>query len=159
MPSYIRHIRFIDLMVLLVDFFFFLNSSAVSECEVIILAINCTDCESLAKRLKTYELATRKAAVTVFSLIRGVRSGAALRDEFNGMKHVAYVDGAVGFAIVPIKTTSDILVPTVKLPNIALERMSKEVADIASSEWNNCIRCRHYFDIFIFDTFRLDYFS
>ena len=96
-----------------------------------IIAVNSNDAEALGKRLKQYELATHKYNVTVFSFIRGVKTGGDLKDEFNSSKHLAFLEATVGFAVSTHPTT-DALICTTFRPSIALERMDKKTADIAT---------------------------
>lgn len=93
--------------------------------------MNGPDSEGLAKRLSQHELAANKFKVTVISFIRGVKSGGCIRDEFAGMKNVAFIEGVVGFAV-SVHPVTESYISTLGKPSIALERMNKETADIAN---------------------------
>ena len=106
---------------------------SISECHILLIAVNGQDCESVGKRLKMHELATHKFEVTIFSLVRGVKSSSAIKDEFGGLKHVAFLECVTGFAVVT-HLKSDALKTTTAYPAIALERMSRAVEDIAKGD-------------------------
>ena len=107
----------------------------VAECHVVILCVNVTDVPSISKRLKKYELANHKYNVTIFGMIRGVKFGDILRDDFSGEKSIALIECSVGFAVVPHPVTGA-LTPTVSSPSIAIERMTTEINRIAEGAVN-----------------------
>ena len=92
----------------------------VAECHVVILCVNVPDVPSISKRLKKYELANHKYNVTVFGMIRGVKFGDTLRDDFAGEKNIALIECSVGFAVIP-HPVSNALIPTTLSPCILLQ--------------------------------------
>ena len=108
---------------------------SVAECHVVIICVNVSDVPSISKRLKKYELANHKYNITVFGMVRGVKFGDILRDDFSGEKNIALIECSVGFAVIPHPVTGA-LTPTTPTPSIALERMSNEINRIAEGAVN-----------------------
>lgn len=108
---------------------------SIVECHIVIICVNAEDAGACGERLNKFDLKQHKYNVTIFSLVRGVRSSGALKDELGGNKKTAFIEGVVGFAVVPNPVT-DALTSTIPNPSIALERMSTETADIANGAVN-----------------------
>ena len=100
-----------------------------------IVAVNGKDIKSVSSRLRKYELESHKYNVTVFGMVRGIKSASTLRDELDGLKHVVFIECVIGFSVVPHPSTSA-LKCTTNVPGIALERMTKEVNEVAGGPVN-----------------------
>ena len=104
------------------------NYSALETCHIIIITVNSNDTESCASKLD--EIVQTKPKLTLFSMQRGVKNSSILKDKLNGKGGSIVMDCVVGFAVVPHPKNGS-LVSTFSKPKIVLERMSKEVFQIA----------------------------
>jgi len=109
----------------------FLQSGRV---HVIIICVNANDTEScrdkLSELVRSSTAAGERPNVVIFSMQRGVRSGSILKDGLSNMKGVAFVECAVGFAVVPHPGNGSYCA-TVTRPRLVMERLSKEVEQAA----------------------------
>lgn len=106
----------------------------IATAHVIIITVNSNDMSPIKQQLTDILDPKRQNAMrsqTIFTIQRGVKNSAVVKDQFVGRKDVAVVEGVVGFAVVPHPKTGAFC-PTVNLPCIIYERLSKEIEDLAS---------------------------
>lgn len=106
----------------------------IATANVIIITVNSHDMPPIKQQLVDILDPKRQNALrsqTIFTIQRGVKNAAVVKDQFIGRKDVAVVEGVVGFAVVPHPKTGAYC-PTVRLPCIIYERLSKEIEDVAS---------------------------
>lgn len=109
----------------------FLQSGRV---HIIIICVNSNDTESCRDKLSELLQSTKnndqKRSIVIFSMQRGVRNGSIFKDGLSNMAGVAFVDCAIGFAVVP-HPNNGAYCATVTKPRIVIERLSKEIENMA----------------------------
>ena len=115
----------------------FSHFDMLKKAHVVIVTVNSSDTYMCVEKMKQ-ELGPARSAsepCTIFSLQRGVRNNEAVREAFTGRKDLAAIEGIVGFAVV-YDEKSKAYVPTERYPSIVLERLSKEISEMATGPCN-----------------------
>ena len=109
----------------------------LNTAHVVIVMVNSSETYMCVEKMKQQlgQSSSVGHKCTIFSLQRGVRNNEAVREAFTGRKDLAIVEGIAGFAVV-YDERHKAYVPTEAYPAIVLERLSKEVADIANGPCN-----------------------
>jgi len=105
----------------------------IQTSQVVIVTVNSDDMSALKRQLLEMLDPKRQGApraTTIFSIQRGVRNAAEIKDAFVGRKDIAVIEGVVGFAVV-VHPKTGAYCPTTPQPSIIYERLSKEIEDIA----------------------------
>jgi len=105
----------------------------IQTSNLVVVTVNSNDMTAMKRQLVDMLDSKRQGAprsTTIFSIQRGVRNAAVIKDAFVGRKDIAVVEGVVGFAVVMHPKTGAYC-STSSTPAIIFERLSKEIEDIA----------------------------
>mmetsp|Transcript_4591 Transcript_4591/g.4110 ORF Transcript_4591/g.4110 Transcript_4591/m.4110 type:complete len:407 (-) Transcript_4591:35-1255(-) len=107
--------------------------SSLQECHLLIIVVNSDDTQKCCQRVK--DILQSSKNIPIFSLQRGVRNSAIVKDELNGRNGSQVVEGVVGFAVIQQEKTN-ILIPSLLFPTILFERLAKEQIDLCEGPLN-----------------------
>ena len=122
------------------------HMTAIQDCHVLIITVSADDVDKCCAKIK--EFVQLKKNIVIFSMTRGHHSSSLIKDTLASSKNIIAIEAVMGFCVVetsyhassnkPLPHST--YVPTVPRPQIAMERLSKEI-EAAATGPVNLIEC------------------
>lgn len=118
------------------------HMTAIQDCHVLIITVSADDVDKCCAKIK--EFVQLKKNIVIFSMTRGHHSSSLIKDTLASSKNITAIETVVGFCVAestyhassskPLPHSA--YVPTVPRPQIAMERLSKEIEGAATGPVN-----------------------